>query len=207
VDRPTPLQWPLPNVWLGVSVENQQWADIRIPALLETPAAVRWLSCEPLLGPLDLRRVPGIDGQYGHAGRHNGAGTPECPRASHHHHDDRCRFPIDWVVAGGESGLGARPMHPDWARGLRDACTAASVPYFFKQWGEWRNGSADRRTERGPDHAVMRDGRHVLWSDYADSDLVKGDPLQRHGACVMARVGKKAAGRELDGRTWDEYPG
>jgi protein gp37 len=137
--------------------------------LLDTPAAVRWLSCEPLLGPVDLRAVPGLGGQYGHAGRHNGIGTPECPRISHHHHDERCRFPIDWVVVGGESGHGARPMHPDWARGIRDACAAASVPFFFKQWGEWL-------TVRTPS------GEH------------------------RERVGKKRAGRELDGRTWDEYP-
>lgn len=181
--------WPLPNVWLGVSAENQKWADIRIPALLETPAAVRWVSAEPLLGPVVL--------------------APEWLQAD----DDACTCSetngcreLGWVVAGGESGPGAQPMHPDWARSLRDQCVAAGVPFLFKQWGEWRNGSADRRTERGPDHAVHRDGRHVLWSDYANSDLVKGDPLQRHGACVMARVGKKAAGRELDGRTWDQYP-
>jgi protein gp37 len=96
--------WPLSNVWLGVSVENQQWADIRIPALLDTPAAVRFLSCEPLLGPINL-------------------GEPADTR-------------VDWVIVGGESGRGARPMHPDWARSLRDQCTAAGVPFLFKQWGE-----------------------------------------------------------------------
>lgn len=148
-------QWPLPNLWLGVSVEDQQRADLRIPALLDTPAAVRWLSMEPLLGPVDLRAVPGLDGQWGRSGRHHGSGAPDCPRSLHHHHDDRCRFPIDWVVVGGESGLASRPMQVDWARSLRDQCSAAGVPFFFKQWG----------------------GRTP-----------------------------KANGRELDGRTWDEYP-
>jgi protein gp37 len=98
---------PLPNVWLGVSVEDQQWANVRVPALLETPAAVRWISAEPLLGPVDLEQTP-------------------------------TRFhttPLDWVVVGGESGPGARPMDVDWARLLRDQCQSLGIPYLFKQWG------------------------------------------------------------------------
>jgi protein gp37 len=99
--------WPLPNVWVGVSVENQQWADIRVPALLRTPAAVRWLSCEPLLGPVNLRDCDGLDViDY-----------------------------LDWVVVGGESGRGARPMAVEWAQLLLDQCAAAEVPAFFKQTG------------------------------------------------------------------------
>lgn len=101
------LDGPLPNAWLGVSVENQHWADTRIPALLATPAAVRWLSCEPLLGPIDLR-------PWLHTAQYAGP---------------------DWVVVGGESGHHARPMHPAWARQLRDTCQAAQVPFLFKQWG------------------------------------------------------------------------
>jgi protein gp37 len=111
--------WPLRNVWLGVSVEDQKWADIRVPALLDTPAAVRFLSCEPLLGPVDILHpylVPGPD--------------CACERGG-----SVCDPTIDWVIAGGESGPGARPMHPDWARSLRDQCLAAGVPYFFKQTG------------------------------------------------------------------------
>lgn len=145
--------WPLPNVWLGVSVESQQWADIRIPALLETPAAVRWLSCEPLLGPVELKA-----------------------------HWLRPTFPgpaVDWVVAGGESGPGARPMQPDWARSLRDQCAAERVPYFFKQWGEW---------------APLVPG------------VATGRELRAYPGALLKRAGKKLAGRELDGRTWDEYP-
>ncbi len=115
--RPGWNWYPLPNVWLGVSVEDQKWADIRIPALLATPAAVRFLSCEPLLGPIDLASY--IGGRL-----------------------------ISWVIVGGESGPRARPMHPDWARSLRDQCTAAGVPFFFKQAGlvlarEW--GCTDRK--------------------------------------------------------------
>jgi protein gp37 len=103
--------WPLANVWLGVSVEDQKWADIRVPALLDTPAAVRFLSCEPLLGPVDLDRW---------------LTWPS---------DGSIRHDLDWLICGGESGHGARPMHPDWARSLRNQCAAAGVPYFFKQTG------------------------------------------------------------------------
>ena len=145
-------EWPLSNVWLGVSVENQRAADERIPLLLQTPAAVRFLSCEPLLGPVMLT---GLGKRcYGCA-----AGVPH-----------RCRnVLVDWVIVGGESGPGARPMHPDWVRSIRDQCKAAEVPFFFKQWGEWK----------------------LSWMA---------------GEYQWMRVGKKAAGRLLDGRTWDELP-
>jgi protein gp37 len=140
-----------PNVWLGVSVEDQRAADERIPLLLRTPAAVRFLSCEPLLGPVDLGRwlicEPCDDGR------------PVTMGTILH-----CQNPrLDWVIVGGESGPGARPMHPDWARSLRDQCQAAGVPFFFKQWGEW---------------------------DFEGY-----------------RIGKKYAGRLLDGREWNEFPG
>lgn len=98
---------PQPNIWLGTSVENQKWADVRIPKLLQTPSAVRFLSCEPLLGPISLEAwLTPLDNDG-----------------------------IDWAIVGGESGPGARPMHPEWARSLRDQCVAAAVPFFFKQWG------------------------------------------------------------------------
>jgi protein gp37 len=109
---------PIPNVWLGTSVENQDWAEIRIPKLFETPAAVRFLSCEPLLGPLNIKPwlAPGDPGD---------AGTP-------HFNESRG---IDWVIVGGESGPHFRAMDPEWARALRDQCQSAAVPFFFKQWG------------------------------------------------------------------------
>jgi protein gp37 len=108
------LQWPLPNVWLGVSVENQHFADERIPLLLETPAAVRWISCEPLLGPVKIPYfLRTVSTAYA------------------------CFSPLDWVVCGGESGPNARPMHPDWLMRLCNQCRVAGVPFFFKQWGEW----------------------------------------------------------------------
>jgi len=108
------VKWPLPNVWLGVSIEDQQTADERIPLLLQTPAAVRFVSAEPLLGLVDLCYSA-----------FNGADSLQTMRG------------IDWVIVGGESGPKARPMNPQWARDLRDQCKAAGVPFFFKQWGEW----------------------------------------------------------------------
>jgi len=142
-----PVTLPLPNVWLGVSVEDQARADERIPHLLDTPAAVRWISAEPLLGPVDLTRIPSPVVTPEDEGYYHSA----LERGDIHHYDgepdvltgrkivDSVDGPmmerIDWVVAGGESGRGSRPVHPDWIRSLRDQCAAAEVPYFFKQWG------------------------------------------------------------------------
>lgn len=188
---------PLPNVWLGVSVEDQATADERIPLLLRTPAAVRWLSCEPLLGPVDLDG-PGIDDLHA-----LGCGNPGCSCG------DRG---VDWVVVGGESGPGARPMHPDWARSLRDQCTASGVAYFFKQWGEYlprsQMGHLDNvtflNTVRGKAWGCLNvTGQYspetTPWNGRQD------DPDNEREVTVY-RVGKKAAGRNLDGREWNEYP-
>lgn len=129
-----PWSFPLQNVWLGVSIENQETADERIPLLRQTPAAVRWISAEPLLGPVDLGRVPrGGTGMEGN---------------------------VDWVVAGGESGPQARPMHPAWPRALRDQCAAAGVPFLFKQWGEF--APMQRGDDWGSGDTVIRGGiRHT----------------------------------------------
>ena len=136
--------WPLPHVWLGVSVEDQDTAIERITLLLQTLAAVRLVSYEPALGPVQLASSWIFD---------------IAPR-------------IDWLIAGGESGPNARPAHPDWFRSVRDQCANAGVAFFFKQWGEW-----------------------------APTEIHPGGPMPK-----MARRGKKAAGRLLDGRTHDEYP-
>jgi protein gp37 len=172
--------WPLPNVWLGVSVEDQHWADLRIPALLDTPAAVRFLSCEPLLGPINLRAI-GATGWHLNTSAFRSRDVP-----------DRG---IDWVIVGGESGRGARLMHAGWARTLRDQCEAAGVPFLFKQWGEW---APTKHLSAG----LVVDPRERPGEAVADG-LHAGDAPWRR---VYRRVGKKAAGRELDGRTWDEYP-
>jgi protein gp37 len=185
--------WPLRNVWMGVSTEDQKWADIRIPALLDTPAAVRWISAEPLLGPIEIRRYLSgrlADWEAELLGTPTGATTNDG---------------LDWVVAGGESGPGARPMHPDWARRLRDQCTTAGVAFHFKQWGNW--APAWDRPLLG-DMWVRPDGSTRPWepSDgHTRSGLSEFRDWQE--AALMRCAAKKAAGRELDGRTWDQFPG
>lgn len=178
--------WPLINVWLGVSVEDQAAADQRIPLLLQCPAAVRWISAEPLLGPLNFRWAPYAHQATGqtyreYLGRTGSVNEYEALRK------------LNWVVAGGESGPGARPMHPDWARSLRDQCAAAGVPFLFKQWGEW-----------GPIHAPLREGVAL------DPIGIDGDTpmlVDTSDPCGgLARRGKKAAGRHLDGVLHDGYP-
>jgi protein gp37 len=172
--------WPLPNVWLGVSVETQQWADIRIPHLLRTEAAVRFASCEPLLGPVDL--------------------TQELPA------DDGKSFPgLDWVIVGGESGPDARPMHPDWARQLREQCQAANVPFFFKQWGawaptRWRVIGADTPYRRLVGDRLDEFGHRI---EMRRTDLLLDDMARPTPA---AHGGTRHTGRELDGRAWDQTP-
>jgi len=126
--------WPFKNLWLGVSVEDQKTADERIPILLQIPAAHRWVSVEPMLGPVDLNSGPG--GQLlGACDLCNGE-DPKCPGC---HGSDG----LEWVVCGGETGPGARPVHPDWVRSLRDQCQAADVPFFFKGWGTPRFPNID----------------------------------------------------------------
>lgn len=172
-----PHSWPS-NVWLGTTVENQTEADRRIPHLLAAPAAVRFLSCEPLLGPVRLDQVVAPHGMA--------EGQPWLNALSGFVWDtdgDTCPIGarLDWIICGGESGPGARPMHPDWARSLRDQCNAAGVAFHFKQWGEF-----------GPDKTTSR-----AFIDHSFGGKGPG----------MYRVGKKSAGRMLDGRAWDQMPG
>ena len=185
------LDWePLPNVWLGVSVEDQATADERIPLLLDTPAAVRWISAEPLLNDLDIRWW--LQEKMLRPGVMNGAAYINS------HMDNR----LDWVVVGGESGPKARPMHPDWARSLRDQCAAAGVPFLFKQWGEWAPASNLQKDTRLP------------FSRWGWMPSEGGDPILRFVQFkerpanheLMGRVGKKLAGRLLDGLLHDESP-
>jgi protein gp37 len=190
------IPWPLPNLWLGVTAEDQRRADKRIPLLLQTPATVRFVSVEPMLGPVELANSDhnylegwetGLEHEYGCPGV-----GPYCE--SHCPVSVQVQTPkIDWVIVGGETGPGARPIHPDWARGLRDQCQAAGVPFFFKSWGEWAQIP------------------HIYISDSDIGLSVNGD---RHGYCsihdkncaTMRRVGKKAAGRLLDGVGYSEMP-
>lgn len=190
--------WPLRHVWLGVSVEDQSTADERIPLLIEAPAAVRWLSCEPLLGPIDLRSTPRCPGSR----LMNGAPLTDLggclPRWQESPSVAKLRDGIDWVVAGGESGPGARPMHPAWARSLRDQCAAARVPFFFKQWGNWAEHVPSAGGDLGGD---MRRGRVRIIKPVGENDghFARGDAL-------MANVGKKKAGRILDGLMHEAFP-
>ena len=278
------------NVWLGVSVENQPAADERIPLLLDTPAANRFLSCEPLLGPDDLARwqlpprpsweadppatwegfpwpewVPesvrseiekfwsleyrrgprdwsengrpsynnapefgervtlGLGeadrytGRYVHAWNNIGRlvlddGSTRVVSTSGYEKRRR----IDWVIVGGESGPGARPMHPAWARQLRDQCIAAGVPFFFKQWGDWAPFVNEAHythcgEEKHPHRWLTASGEGgVCWlidDDGNWSNWTGTPPEDDPSTIVMGRHGKKYSGRELDGREWSQVPG
>lgn len=163
---------PLPNVWLGTSIESDRYT-FRADHLRATPSAVRFLSLEPLLGPLPSLDLTGID----------------------------------WVIVGGESGPGARPMHPDWVRDIRDCCVTAGVPFFFKQWGEYGpEGPEDRLVIVADDGTVYRRGE-LDWPDGPRRGEAIRSGHNHANLTALYRVGKKVAGRELDGRTWDEMPG
>lgn len=197
------LDWPLPNVRLGVSVENQDEADKRAPVLLQTPAAGRWLSCEPLLGPLDLTDInPARDETPDHLDALRGIVRTSYPTKP-------TEAKLDWVIVGGESGPGARPMHPDWARSLRDQCQRAGVPFFFKQWGEYvpLESYSDFQGNLYYNDKWVRPGvyrEHCFTEDwYAYGP---DDGKMTVTTAKVLRVGKKEAGRLLDGREWNDFP-
>ena len=202
--------WPreYQHVWLGVSVENQEAADERIPWLLKCPAAVRFVSCEPLLGAIKLSQ--------GHRGwmceRCGGTGIQEAGRWSGKAYDapaglcDSCKGcgklgGIDWIIASGETGPGARPAHHGWFRSLRDQCQAVSVPFFFKGWGEWASyrgsgiGILSQEARRINDCGLDITSCPELWCD--DLDMTDD---------YVYKIGKKRSSRLLDGREWNEYP-
>lgn len=168
-------RWPLPNVHLGVSIEGDRWA-FRADHLRATPAALRWISAEPLLGPLPSLNLDGID----------------------------------WVVAGGETGPQSRPMHPNWVRDLRDRCAQRSVTFTFKQWGDW---TPRGRLADGAEPPVDND-RTIIVNEAGNTRGRAAGSLTNHlcefsngSHCeYMERVGKRAAGRLLDGVLHDELP-
>lgn len=197
-DDPAWHFWPYDNVHLGVSVEDQKTANERIPLLLQTPAAVRFISAEPLLGEIDLHSIP--DGVAGYYDLAYSRGPGRFDRQSHRVSDDR----LDWVIVGGESGPGARPMHPDWARKLRDQCVRAVVPFFFTQWGEWTS-------QLPPDHSIPSESigkDKVMWmnTDGRTAPCGNADDLILERDNLIVRVGKKNAGATLDGCEWKEFP-
>lgn len=210
------------NIWFGISAEDQKRADERIPLLLKIPAAVRFVSLEPLLGPIHL-----------------GMATP-CDRDCAEYQDAECpgtsgpcimQRHLDWVIVGGESGPGARPMHPFWVRSIRDQCVAANVPFFFKQWGEWVPFSAGARYEDGEEFGgecggptsladfrggegespitccargggCGETGRRVQYREERTHRWGRGNTLWMQ----YIRIGKKRAGCLLDGRKWLQKP-
>jgi protein gp37 len=191
--NPGALQaWPLPNVWLGTSISDQASADLRIPHLLGAPAAVRFLSVEPMLGPVDLTEIAVarpdlrasviLDALRGSGGLNGPLGR------------------LDWVICGGESGAKARPMHPDWARSLRDQCAGAGVAFFFKQWGEWVQASHDAC----PDADMSRN--KAIWLGW-NGEQAKPSCAGLVYPIGVIRIGKARAGRLLDGREWNQMPG
>lgn len=187
------------NVWIGATIVNQEEADRDVPKLLRVPAAVRFLSCEPLLGPINLRHLTSgvaglavdaltgfweasarVERRPGMDWRESLKDIPTLPAA----------LPkIDWVIAGGESGHGARAMNPAWVRALRDQCVGAGVPFLFKQWGQFLPGCDPKASQ-------------YAWED--DRCVHEWDESE-FGYSIRVRS-KKEAGRELDGRTWDEFP-
>ena len=221
--------WPLPNVWLGVSAERQQEADERIPALLATPAAIRFLSLEPLLGPIDLKRwVP--TGKWGtfkgqpvynskyfltKCERCGWLGSSElcdvvsygddadaaCPSCKEIFMCDEVQTRIDLAIVGGESGSKARPMHPDWARSLRDQCHAANTAFFFKQWGAFAPVEISIDEFCQPDDAHV--GEKAVWEN-GRLDVLP--PFGRERFQIMRRMSKAAAGRLLDGVEHNAFP-
>ncbi len=181
--------WPLPNVWLGVTAEDQARADERIPDMLATPAAVRFVSAEPLLGPLDLYNGDPDPRLGGHSATKTFIGDWWEP-------GDDLRGPsrhgLDWVIVGGESGPGSRPMHPNWVRSIRDQCAAAGVAFHFKQWGEF-----------GPAFNADLSPTGLPWSGAAQTAVAEGTATVEQ---ATRRIGKRRAGRTLDGKIHDAFP-
>lgn len=194
----------LENLWLGVSAEDQKRADERIPLLLDTPAAVRFVSIEPMLGPVDLT-LDGLVCEPCSSCEEHGYSEPDtgafiCSRCDSTGKGDE--WGIDWIICGGESGPNARPMHPDWARGLRDQCAAAGVPFFFKQWGEFEDcGPAWGTAAPAADEVLC-----CIFVDL-DGTIHKNREDAALGARIMRRVGKTHAGRILDGVEHNGMPG
>lgn len=196
-------RWPLPNLALGTSVEDQPSANDRLVDLLATPARWRFLSCEPMLGAINLRRIKVaaehhtiIDALQGYARDFTLGRGPEVAR-------------IHLVIAGGMSGRRAAPLHPDIVRSLRDQCAAAGTPFFFKQWGHWQPVEIGADGSLNPpvpiDRNIMRWRR---WGDGVWREAAKGEKVDTwfQPGTLAVPLGKKAAGRTLDGAIHSALP-
>jgi protein gp37 len=206
------IDWPLPNVWLGVSCERQEEADERIPLLLQAPAAVRFISAEPLLGPINLTCLLGPHVNGGAVDSLNGVYWNATDKA-HGKPSGICNR-LDQVIVGGESGSRARPTHPQWPRDLRDQCVGPGVAFFFKQWGEWLpvgqhlpgagkiHGATAIKPGRMKLHYAGSPDREPKYA-FAETgvQVAAGDNLD-----LLFRVGKQAAGRLLDGIEHNGFP-
>jgi len=205
------MPWPLPNVWAGTSVEDQKTADARIPALLRTQAALRFVSVEPMLGAVDFTEIDTgktwpfkgetskINALRGHASSINK--EPSSTATSVRFIDLMNTGKLDWVICGGESGPKARALHPDWVRSLRDQCSAAGVPFMFKQWGEWAPfGQAGIVKAHGLSPSNNK------WRVYFETGLPR-DCIREHPHVGVYKIGKKKAGRLLDGKEHLAFPG
>jgi protein gp37 len=166
-----------PNIWVGTSPCNQETAEASIPELLNCAylCGGTFLSCEPLIGPIEL--------------------SPWLSK-------------IGWVIAGGESGPSARPVHPDWIRNIREQCIEAGVPFFFKQWGEWVPAIAAHGFVGGimPESGRIPGGTPVTWIGWDGTLACPSARDLRDPTMAIARAGKKSAGRMLDGREWSQLP-
>jgi protein gp37 len=182
------------HVWLGISAEDQPTFEERVRYLIQTPAAVRFVSLEPLLGSVDARRVRIASPKRPEGSIRPIADWVECDPLGRTAIDElgvqySIKQGLDWVIVGGESGPGARPLNHRWVRDIRDQCQVAGVPFWFKQWGEW-----------APDDRVLDIVRRDRTTAATTMDAIVGH------VPGMRRVGKKRAGNELDGRVWEEMP-
>ena len=208
-----------PHVWLGTSVGTQKTADQNIPHLLRAPAAVRFVSAEPLLGPVDLTSLPdpsalpqsyvnALRGKFWMPREHVDWPVPMGATQGNRTYVNLCGK-LKWIICGGESGPNARPMHPDWARSLRDQCQAAGTAFFFKQWGEYADHTSDHANCRPccatSDLVITPQGQIIGGGAKGYGGMVD-EGWQERRAAWMCRIGKVAAGRLLDGQTWDEFP-
>jgi protein gp37 len=196
---------PFPNIWLGVTAENQARADERIPILLDSLAAVRFVSVEPMLGPVELTKI--LLKRSDHPERGKSDITLNALLGWYGGIEEE-RTKLSWVICGGETGQNARPMHPDWARSLRDQCVAAEVPFFFKSWGDWfvpEDGARACRVCGCTENNACEGGCWWVEDDLCSSCVGKEIPAGDRPVTFW-KLGKRTSGRFLDGRTWDEYP-
>lgn len=222
-ENPFDYYSPLENVWMGVTSENQEQADNRIPILLQIPAAKRFVSIEPMLGEIDLTKYllknrhgcPDLDSQWPDSNG-NPRGPVKCvmyPKCKCGKEDQL----LNWVICGGESGHNARPMHPDWVRSIRDQCKEANVPFFFKQWGEWYTKWIDQRNNNPifKMYGSYLQFTQKIWVNKGDCCIDSVGKICKCGGdfqnanypvAIMSKVGKSKSGSELDGRHYKEFP-